>query len=127
MLGLEGGAAQWVFDRGQLCAQDGLLGVVISAHRRHEAADQEKLGAQVRTELQTAFPSLPAALWTKVIEERRATFACTVGVNTPPTAHVRSQSLSAGDTQTAPIPQRWKPRFRSGVACARMVLGSINP
>jgi len=126
MLGLEGGAAQWVFDRGQLCAQDGLLGVVISAHRRHEAVDQEKLGAQVRTELQTAFPSLPAALWTKVIEERRATFACTVGVKRPQQRTSVANLYLAGDYTDSPYPATLEAAVCSGVACARMVLGSTN-
>jgi predicted NAD/FAD-dependent oxidoreductase len=127
MLGLEGGAAQWVFDRGQLCAQDGLLGVVISAHRRHEAVDQEKLGAQVRTELQAAFPSLPAALWTKVIEERRATFACTVGVKRPQQRTAVDNLYLAGDYTDSPYPATLEAAVCSGVACARMVLGSTRP
>jgi squalene-associated FAD-dependent desaturase len=125
MLGLEGGAAQWVFDRGQLCAQDGLLGVVISAHRRHEAVDQEKLCTQVRAELLAAFPSLPAPLWTKVIEERRATFACTVGVKRPTQRTPVANLYLAGDYTDSPDPATLESAVCSGVACARMVLESI--
>ena len=125
MLGLEGGAAQWVFDRGQLCGQDGLLGVVISAHRRHEAIDQEKLAAQVRAELLTAFPGLPPPLWTKVIEERRATFACTVGVKRPEQRTPVENLYLAGDYTDSPYPATLESAVCSGVACARMILESI--
>jgi squalene-associated FAD-dependent desaturase len=126
MLGLEGGAAQWVFDRGQLFAQNGLLGVVISAHRRHEAVDQEQLCAHVRAELLAAFPDLPAPLWTKVIEERRATFACTVGVKRPAQRTPVANLYLAGDYTNSPYPATLESAVCSGVACARMVLESIS-
>jgi len=124
ILGLEGGVAQWVFDRGDLCAQDGLFGVVISAHRRHEAVDQEKLSARVHAELLAAFPSLPTPLWTKVIEERRATFACTVGVKRPEQRTPVENLYLAGDYTDSPYPATLESAVCSGVACARMVLES---
>jgi squalene-associated FAD-dependent desaturase len=126
MLGLEGGAAQWVFDRGQLCAQDGLFGVVISTHHRHEAIDQERLAAQVHAELLAAFPNLPAPLWSKVIEERRATFACKVGVKRPDQRTTIPNLYLAGDYTASPYPATLESAVRSGVACARMILKSIG-
>ena len=104
-----------MFDRGQLCGQDGLLGVVISAHRRHQAIDQEKLAAQVRAELLAAFPGLPTPLWTKVIAENRATFACTVGVKRPDNALPCRISIWPAITQMSPIPPRWNPRFAAAL------------
>lgn len=76
MVGLLGGLGQWVFDRGQITGQAGLWCVVISAEGAHQALSHEALSAQVLAQLaQCSYAHTP--LWTQVIAEKRATFACT--------------------------------------------------
>ena len=65
--------------------------------------------------------------WTKVIEERRATFACTVGVKRPQQRTSVASLYLAGDYTDSPYPATLEAAVCSGVACARMVLGSTNP
>jgi squalene-associated FAD-dependent desaturase len=122
MLGLEGPRAQWLFDRGRLCGQHGLIGVVISARGAHQAVDQDTLAAEVHAELQAALPGLPPPRWSRVIAEKRATFACVVGVERPaPRTPVPGLYL-AGDYTASPYPATLEAAVRSGMACARMIL-----
>ena len=124
MVGLAGGRAQWLFDRGRLCGQRGLIGVVISARGRHQELDQTALAAEVHAELQAALPGLPAPLWSRVIAEKRATFACTVGVQRPQQRTPIPGLYLAGDYTASPYPATLEAAVRSGVACARMILQS---
>jgi hypothetical protein len=83
MQGLVDATSQWVFDRGQLCGQYGLMAVVISAQGKHQKLTQEMLALKVAQELQHVFPQLPKQLWHKVIAEKRATFSCSVNLPRP--------------------------------------------
>ena len=127
MLGLDGGCAQWLFDRGQLCAQHGVIGVVISARGLHEDFDQEALASKVHVELKHALPGLPPPRWRKVIAEKRATFACVVGVERPPQRTPMPGLYLAGDYTASPYPATLEAAVRSGVACARMILDPLKP
>ncbi len=123
MLGLAGGLAQWVFDRGQLCSQAGLLAVVISAHGAHEDLDHPALTAVVHAELQQAFPALPGPpAWSKVITEQRATFACTPGLSRPSQRTPLAGLYLAGDYTDSPYPGTLEAAVRSGITCARLAL-----
>lgn len=122
MFGLAGGRAQWVFDRGRLCAQPGLVGVVISARGLHQELDQERLAAEVHTELKQVVTRLPAPSWTRVIAEKRATFACVPGLERPEQRTPVPGLYLAGDYTASPYPATLESAVRSGVACARMIL-----
>jgi squalene-associated FAD-dependent desaturase len=122
MLGLEGPRAQWLFDRGRLCGQDGLIGVVISARGAHQAVDQDTLAAEVHAEMQASLPGLPPPRWSRVIAEKRATFACLVGVERPLQRTPVPGLYLAGDYTASPYPATLEAAVRSGVACARMIL-----
>jgi squalene-associated FAD-dependent desaturase len=126
MLGFDGGFAQWAFDRGRLCGQDGLIGVVISARGRHQDIDQAALARDVQAELATQFPDLRAPLWTRVIAEKRGTFACTVGMSRPGQRTPVPGLYLAGDYTASDYPATLESAVRSGVACARMVLGGAG-
>jgi len=126
MLGLDAPRSQWVFDRGQLCGQHGLIGVVISARGRHQALDQDALACEVQRELAQAWPRLPSPRWARVIAEKRATFACVVGVQRPEQRTTVPGLYLAGDYTASPYPATLEAAVRSGVACARMVLEDIK-
>jgi hypothetical protein len=59
MLGFESALLQWGFDRGALCGQDGLLGLVISADGMHEEHPHDALAPLVHQELQQQIGPLP--------------------------------------------------------------------
>jgi uncharacterized protein with NAD-binding domain and iron-sulfur cluster len=126
MLGFNGGFAQWAFDRGRLCGQDGLIGVVISARGRHQEMDQATLATAVQSEIALMFPHLGTPRWTRVIAEKRGTFACTVGMSRPAQRTLVPGLYLAGDYTAGPYPATLEAAVRSGVACARMVLAPVG-
>ena len=124
MTGFTQGIAQWAFDRGQLCGQDGLIAVIISAEGAHQKLSQQALGETITAELKVAFPYLPAPEWHKVIAEKRATFACTAGLKRP-TQQTKIKNLYlAGDYTKGDYPATIEGAIRSGLYAAHLVLQS---
>ncbi len=123
MIGMRGGIVQWVFDRGRLCNQPGMLGVVISASGKHQALAREELAQRVHEELARQF-SLPQPEWHQVIAEKRATFAAVPRLARPSNRTPVPRLLLAGDYTAGPYPATLESAVRSGVACARNI---INP
>ncbi len=126
---------QFVFDRGQLDrgadhahhgshhgAQDGLLAVVISAAAGAAALDQDALAASVARQLADAFkrPALAQPRWTRVLTEKRATFACTPGLARPANATPLPGLFLAGDYTASDYPATLEAAVRSGLAAARL-------
>jgi len=66
MIGLHGGLSQWVFDRGIMCDQHGLMAVIISAEGDHQQLAHDILASKVAQELHTAFPKLAKPLWPQI-------------------------------------------------------------
>jgi len=126
MLGFEQGPGQWVFDRGALTGQHGLLGVVISASAAQRGSDHEALAAAVHAQLQQLLPALPPALWHKVITEKLATFACTPGLARPPTATGAPGVFLAGDHVASDYPATLEGAVRSGQLAASAVTGYLR-
>src|SRR5262249_25812099 len=122
MLGFESALLQWAFDRGALCGQQGLIGVVISAEGAHQDRTQDELALLVHQELQQQLGMLPDPLWHQVIAEKRATFACTPGLKRPDTATPLRNFFLAGDYTAGDYPATLESAVRSGVAAARSIL-----
>ena len=127
MTGLVGSLAQWVFDRGQLCGQAGLMAVVISAHAPFETT-QAALAEKIATELRAAFPHLHDPIWHKVITEKRATFSCEPALVSP-TAMLAQNVYLAGDYVTSgnvysDYPATIEGAVRSGVSAANQIINS---
>jgi len=80
MLGLSEGVVQWVFDRGRLGGEAGLLACVISAQGDHQQMTQDELARTCHLELSAALGALPKPEWTQVIAEKRATVTCVPGI-----------------------------------------------
>jgi hypothetical protein len=122
---------QFVFDRGQLDAQqDGLLAVVISAAGAAVALGHEALAGMVAAQLADAFalPALRAPLWTQVIAEKRATFACTPGLARPANATPLPGLALAGDYTAGEYPATLEAAVRSGALAAAAVTNpAANP
>lgn len=124
MVGLTGTLSQWVFDRGILCNQHGLMAVMISAQGKHQKYTHDALALRVAQELHQAFPNLNKPLWHKVIAEKRATFSCTVDLHRPMHATAYPNLYLAGDYTYANYPATIEGAVRSGIACADLVSNS---
>ena len=122
MLGFTDGLVHWVFDREQLCGQRGLVGAVISAQGAHQELSQDELGMRAHQELQQHLGDLPDPQWQRVIAEKRATFACTVGVRRPPQVTPLKNFYLAGDYTASEYPATIEAAVRSGVTCAHHIL-----
>lgn len=131
MTGFAEGYSQWVFDRGSLCGQHGLLAVVVSAEGLHQKLTQENLALAVAKELASAFPQLPAPLWHKVIAEKRATFTCSAHLQRPlqktplPDLYLAGDYTTDGD-RTSAYPATIESAVRSGVQCADHVIAQLS-
>ena len=124
MLGLAGGLSQWVFDRGALCGQNGLMAVIISAEGKHQEITQEALALEVAQELKAAFPQLDKPLWHKVIAEKRATFSCNVNLPRPANSTLYPNLFIAGDYTYADYPATIEGAVRSGVSAANLIINT---
>ena len=122
MGGLEARYAQWLFDRGQLCGQDGLIGVVISASGAHQGLAHDDLARAVHAELAGHFPGLGEPQWHQVIAEKRATLSCTPGLLRPENATALARLYLAGDYTASDYPATIESAVRSGVRAASLVL-----
>jgi hypothetical protein len=122
MAGLDGTYAQWVFDRGQLCGQEGLIGVVISASGAHQDLPHEELARRVHAELLEHAPGLGTPAWHRVIAEKRATFACVPDLERPGNRTALPGLFLAGDYTQSDYPATLEAAVRSGVAAAHLAL-----
>lgn len=105
--------AQFVFDRGQLGGPAGLLAFVISASMGDSATLTRQVLAQAARQL-----GLNALEPIQTIVEKRATFACTPGLQRP-AAVVAPGLLACGDYIAGPYPATLEGAVRSGLAAAR--------
>jgi len=116
---------QFVFDRGQLDgAQAGLYAVVVSASNAAAAQGQAALAQAIGAQLAALFgrPELATPAWSQVITEKRATFACTPGLQRLPTASGLPGLVLAGDHIDSDYPATLETAVRSGVAAAQAII-----
>lgn len=120
----DGSHAQFVFDRGYLEPRHaGLLAVVISCSSEATALGQEALGQSVAAQLAGALsrPELAHPEWGRVITEKRATFACTPGMERPENDSGLAGLVLAGDYTAGSYPATLEAAVRSGVQAARLL------
>ena len=128
MIGLEKGGSkglgQWVFDRGALCDQHGLMAFVLSANGAWTDFDNESLSRTLHRELQeTLGKTLPAPAWHIIIREKRATFACAPSLKRAKMHTTMDRLWLAGDHVWADYPATLEGAVRSGMAAAKAILG----
>ncbi len=107
-----GQPAQFVFDRGQLDGSSGLLAFVVSASRGERETIQAQVLQQARSQLGLDLQSV------QTVVEKRATFACTPGLQRPPQA-IAPGLLACGDYVAGPYPATLEGAVRSGLAAAQ--------
>jgi len=123
MLGFESPLVHWAFDRETLCGQSGVIGAVISAEGPHQQFTQDELARAVHDELTRHLGPLPEPSWARVIAEKRATFACTPGLERPQQRTPLRNFLLAGDYTASEYPATLEAAVRSGISAANIVLG----
>lgn len=120
---------QYVFDRGQLRAdQAGLMAVVISVSLQASELDHAELASDVARQLAQSFgmPEFEHALWYKCISEKRATFSCTPGLQRPGIRTPYSRLYLAGDYIKGDYPATIEGAVRSSVAACKAVLADLK-
>jgi hydroxysqualene dehydroxylase len=105
--------AQFVFDRGALSGQAGVLAFVVSASSGDAATLEQQVIAQGRAQL-----GIPDLQPIQTIVEKRATFACTPGLARP-AMRIAKGVLACGDYVDGPYPATLEGAVRSGLAAAR--------
>jgi squalene-associated FAD-dependent desaturase len=126
MLGLHQRISQWLFDKGQIASQHGLLAAVISAEGRHQDLTQEVLAQKVIAELYDEFGFTEQPEWVKVIAEKRATFCCTPNLHRPSQQTPYPKLFLAGDYTAGDYPATLEGAVLSGVECARLCLPGLK-
>ncbi|QEL55716.1 hydroxysqualene dehydroxylase HpnE [Chromobacterium paludis] len=119
MLGVSGGAADWLFDREALCGEAGWLAAVLSAPA--SLPPQAELVRAVAEDARRVAPWLGEPQQSKVIVEKRATFASEVGLNRPDVRLAWPGMYLAGDWAHPEYPATLEGAVRSGVAAAAAV------
>ncbi len=123
MLMLADGPAQWVFDRGQLGGEAGLLACVISAHGEYEKLSREDLEITIHQQLERELGRrLPSPEWVLSVVEKRATIACRPGLLRPDIKTPIPGLWLAGDYLDSPYPATMESAARSGAAAAQAAL-----
>jgi squalene-associated FAD-dependent desaturase len=126
MLGLDRCLAQWLFDKGQIAGQHGLIAVVISAQGIHQELKHELLAQKVAQELYEQLGIVEAPVWHKVIAEKRATFSCETNLLRPPQTTQLANVLLAGDYTAGDYPATLEGAVMSGEQCASTILATIQ-
>jgi len=121
MIGLHRRFSQWLFDKGQIAGQHGLLAAVISAEGIHQELPQEQLAHKVVAELREEFGIADPPQWFKVIAEKRATFCCAPNLSRPAQQTARPGLLLAGDYTAGDYPATLEGAVLSGLRCASLV------
>jgi squalene-associated FAD-dependent desaturase len=124
MIGLLDALPQWLFDRGRLNGDRGLIAAVISGTGPHLRLTNEALIGQVIDDIALRFPAWPAPIDTKLVRERRATLAAIPGVDEfrPKHATPIKGLWLAGDYTATGYPSTLEGAVKSGMLCARWIL-----
>ena len=107
--------AQFVFDRGQLGGEQGLLAFVVSAARGDRLELQNRVIEQGKAQL-----NLPNLHPIQTIIEKRATFACTPGLQRPAN-QIAPGLLVCGDYVAGPYPATLEGAVRSAIQAVNLI------
>lgn len=115
---------QYVFDRGQLAqGQQGLMAVVVSVSSTVDKMDKESLADDIAAQLAKSFnrPELENPLWSRIITERRATFACTPNLERPALMTGKDGLFLTGDYMRSDYPATLESAISSGMESVKVL------
>ncbi len=123
MTGFFGTLSQWAIDH-RINKQPGLIAVVISSSGRHLQLPEEQLVDTIHNELKLVQPDLPFWQDYQVVIEKKATFNCTVNINTirPSFKTSHKQLFLAGDYTRTPYPATLEGAVISGMQVAQHII-----
>ncbi len=123
MTGFFGTLSQWAIDH-RINKQPGLIAVVISSSGRHLQLPEEQLVDTIHNELKLVQPDLPLWLQYQVVIEKKATFNCTVNINTvrPDFNTSNKRVFLAGDFTRTTYPATLEGAVISGIQTARHII-----
>jgi hydroxysqualene dehydroxylase len=124
MVGLYQHFSQWLFDKGQIAGQHGLLVAVISAEGLHQELGQNELAQKVIAELREEFGITDQPMWYQVIAEKRATFCCAPNLQRPAQQTALGNLLLAGDYTAGNYPATLEGAVLSGLRCVELLLAA---
>ena len=122
MLGLYRHYSQWLFDKGKISGQHGLIASVISAEGLHQHLSQDELAHKVIHEIAEEFGIRDQPRWHKVIAEKRATFACIPNLPRPDQKTLLPGLFLAGDYTKGNYPATLEGAVQSGLRCANLLI-----
>lgn len=108
-----GAPAQFVFDRGRLGGEPGLLAFVVSAFEGERAVLEQAVLRQAREQL-----GLAGLEVLRTVVEKRATFACVPALDRPP-QDIITGLVACGDYVAGPYPATLEGAVLSGTAAGR--------
>lgn len=128
MIGFTGGLAQWAFDL-SITGKPGWISIVVSGDGDHLRLDNETLAARVAGELADRYPAWPPPVSMHVLREKRATFACSVGIeDRRPAMHTPlTNCMLAGDAVANGLPATLEGAITNGRAAARAIAEGAIP
>jgi squalene-associated FAD-dependent desaturase len=132
LMRLDDAPGQWIFDRNAAPraalpgGARGLVAVVISTGGPHNALDHATLASQIDAQLQRRYRTLAPLAWSRVIAERRATYACTPALARPSAGRVDDGVYLAGDYTDPDFPATLEAATRSGVRAASALLRDLR-
>lgn len=115
---------QWLFDRGRLSGEKGVMAAVISGPGAHLDMEAWALTELVTREIGEAFPHWPQPTGAKLIREKRATLVAYPGIDDfrPQTRTPVEGLWLAGDYTATGYPSTLEGAVRSGIHCAETIL-----
>jgi hypothetical protein len=129
---LDDAPGQWLVDRPDILARASseparpaiaqMLAAIISADGPHLHLPHADLVRAVDGQLRRLRPGWPACVWSQVIVEKRATYACTPGRPRPAAPRLAPGIYLAGDYVDAEFPATLEAAVRSGIAAAQAVI-----
>ena len=135
LLRLDDAPGQWIFDRADVLARaatsatrpsmQSLVSVVISTRGPHSTLDHASLAATADAQLRRLAPVPPLA-WSKVIEEKRATYACVPGLARPACGRLADRVYLAGDYTYDAYPATLEAAVRSGRIAAEALTAACG-
>ena len=103
-----------------------LLAVVISANGPHLTLPHDALVAATDAQLRRLVPALSPCVWSFVISEKRATYACTPQRARPAGPRFAPGVYLAGDYVDTEFPSTLEAAVRSGIAAAEALLADAQ-